>query len=222
MQLEIKLLSDTAFGRGEGSAGQVDVEVDYDPQTGLPFIHARRLKGLLVESCSEILYALNPVETDDHNQYPPSPYEDEALYLFGIPGSTLSTQAKMTIYDATFSSNFIASVKASKFSVADVLASWTSIHSSTAASTLGVPDKGSLRSIRVIKQDATFYAPIDFMDEPSYETIQLLNMIAQNTRRAGLGRNRGWGHIQVQLIADDGQSVPNEFATLLQTNGGAS
>src|SRR5262249_27261081 len=44
-RLTVELLSDTTFGRGEGTAGEVDVEVEHDAR-GLPFIHGKVLHGL--------------------------------------------------------------------------------------------------------------------------------------------------------------------------------
>jgi hypothetical protein len=56
--LDIRLLSDGAFGRGEGVAGLVDSEVEHEPSE-LPFIRGRVLKGLLVEECANLLFALS-------------------------------------------------------------------------------------------------------------------------------------------------------------------
>ena len=63
LALTIELLTDTTFGRGDGVAGLVDEEVEHDSQTGLPIIRGRTLKGLLVEECANLLYAL-PGRTD--------------------------------------------------------------------------------------------------------------------------------------------------------------
>src|SRR5947209_3452288 len=59
LDIHLTLLSDGTFGRGDGVASLVDEEVEYNPQTGLPEIGARRLKGLLVEECANILFGLN-------------------------------------------------------------------------------------------------------------------------------------------------------------------
>ncbi len=45
-RLTVDLLSDTTFGRGEGTAGVVDVEVEHDAW-GLPFLGGKALRGLL-------------------------------------------------------------------------------------------------------------------------------------------------------------------------------
>src|SRR5690606_2020535 len=47
--LQIKLLSDATFSRGEGTAGVVDIEVEHD-EFGMPFIGGQTVRGLLRDS----------------------------------------------------------------------------------------------------------------------------------------------------------------------------
>ncbi|PVE30161.1 hypothetical protein DC030_15410, partial [Enterococcus faecalis] len=58
IEIRLKLLSDATFGRGDGVSGLVDEEVEHDARTGLPLVRGRTLKGLLVEGCADIFYAL--------------------------------------------------------------------------------------------------------------------------------------------------------------------
>ena len=44
--LHMELLSDATFGRGEGTAGQVDTEVEHD-EFGIPYIGGKAVRGLL-------------------------------------------------------------------------------------------------------------------------------------------------------------------------------
>src|SRR5690606_33029012 len=48
-RIVIELLSDTTFGRGEGTPGAVDVEVEHD-FAGLPMLGGKALRGLLRDS----------------------------------------------------------------------------------------------------------------------------------------------------------------------------
>src|SRR5690554_4910085 len=48
-RIVIELLSDTTFGRGEGTPGKVDVEVEHDAY-GLPMLGGKALRGLLRDS----------------------------------------------------------------------------------------------------------------------------------------------------------------------------
>ena len=45
LYLHLKLKSDTTFGRGDGIPGVVDEEVEHNPNTGLPFLRGKTLKG---------------------------------------------------------------------------------------------------------------------------------------------------------------------------------
>ena len=56
MKAKIELLSDLCTSAGDGQASIVDTEVCFD-DFGLPFIPAKRLKGLLKESLIEVLEA---------------------------------------------------------------------------------------------------------------------------------------------------------------------
>ena len=62
--LVIRLISDTAFGRGDGVPGIVDAEVQHD-EMGCPFLAGRTLKGLLREECVNLLYALTQADKAD-------------------------------------------------------------------------------------------------------------------------------------------------------------
>src|SRR2546421_2411536 len=88
LQLCLHLESDATFGRGEGLAGLVDEEIEYDVATGLPFVRGRVLKGLLVEECANLLFALQTAGS------PALPtLEKSAGWLFGRPGSDLERTA---------------------------------------------------------------------------------------------------------------------------------
>src|SRR5207245_8636485 len=88
LQLRLRLESDATFGRGEGLAGLVDEEIEYDVATGLPFVRGRVLKGLLVEECANLMFALE--KAGSHAQ---SVLEVAAGRLFGRPGSNLQSTA---------------------------------------------------------------------------------------------------------------------------------
>ena len=53
--LKFVLLSDACFSRGDGTAGEVDIEVEHD-QYGLPYLNGRALKGLLHEEAAELVH----------------------------------------------------------------------------------------------------------------------------------------------------------------------
>ncbi len=100
LQLCLRLESDATFGRGEGLAGLVDEEIEYDVATGLPFVRGRTLKGLLVEECANLLFALQKAGS------PALPtLEASAERLFGRPGSDLESAALLHFGPALLPSN---------------------------------------------------------------------------------------------------------------------
>ena len=92
LQLSLQLKSDTTFGRGEGLAGLVDEEIEYDVATGLPFVRGRVLKGLLVEECANLMFALE--KADSHAQ---PVLKEAAGRLFGSPGSDLESKTLVCV-----------------------------------------------------------------------------------------------------------------------------
>jgi len=88
-QLKFTLLSDATFGRGDGVAGLVDVEVQHD-EYGLPFLGGRALKGILRDVCNDILYSLTL-------QGKESDWIESAKNLFGHPGSNDLTRRCSTL-----------------------------------------------------------------------------------------------------------------------------
>jgi CRISPR/Cas system CMR subunit Cmr4 (Cas7 group RAMP superfamily) len=80
MMILIRLISDSAFGRGDGVIGVVDSEVEHDKATGLPIIKGRTIKGLLVESCADLLYAIGLQNDAFHAEL-----EASAARLFAQP-----------------------------------------------------------------------------------------------------------------------------------------
>ena len=92
LQLRFTLKSDATFGRGDGVVGLVDEEIEHDDATGLPFLRGRTLKGLLVEECANIAFALTQT-----NKQPPKWLEQAARNLFGNPGSKLDDDGLLHI-----------------------------------------------------------------------------------------------------------------------------
>src|SRR6185295_15774685 len=91
LQLQLTLSSDATFGRGEGVAGLLDAEVEHD-EYGLPFLRGRTLKGLLVEECANLLFALEGQQSPVIAEL-----ERAAHFLFGRAGSTPEDDASMHV-----------------------------------------------------------------------------------------------------------------------------
>lgn len=210
MYIKITLKSDATFGRGEGVAGLVDEEVEYDPETGLPYLRGRTLKGLLVEECANIFYALEKQNTKALDRL-----KEAACFLFGQPGSSLDDDAKMRIGSAMLPEEFRNAVKKyienNNIPPSEILESLTAIRRQTAIDEeTGAPEEGSLRSMRVVLRDTTFFAALDFEEPPSKDAKALLAACVLSLRRAGLGRNRGRGRLKARLLDENKNDITDE------------
>ncbi len=211
MYIKLKLKSDAAFGSGEGVAGLVDEEVEHDHETGLPFLRGRILKGLLVEECANILYALEGQNVKSVGQL-----KGDAGFLFGHPGSTLSEGAHMHVGQALLPKELRYAVeqhvKRDELTPHEVLDSLTAIRRQTSIDEKsGAPKEGSLRSMRVVLRDISFTAPLSFDSVPGREAIALLAACVLSLRRAGLGRNRGLGRLKAVLLDEKKIDVTKEY-----------
>jgi hypothetical protein len=206
LTLEIDLLSDTAFSMGGGVSGWVDAEVNHD-LSGLPRISGRTLKGLLVNECAEVLFALPSGGQID--------WQAAAKRLFGERGETLDAPGGVWIGDATLAPDMVANIVLDKNpSASDVLDSLTSVRTQTALGITGAPLDETLRAIRVLESGLTFYAPVRLQPNPDPQAAladqALLAACVMALRRAGLGRNRGKGSLQARLT--DRPLQPDQFA----------
>lgn len=203
LTLTIALLSDTTFGRGDGVAGLVDEEIEHDPSTGLPFIRGRTLKGLIVEECANLLYAL-----DKNPTFEESYLEDlhlAAQWLFGRGGSTLQDGAHMRVGRGELPDDLRQQVlaNATTYNASDIMESLTTIRRQTAVDEeTNTPASGSLRSSRVLLRRIQFKAALDFDQELQTIHLALLSACVASVRRAGSGRNRGRGRVALKIEGD--------------------
>lgn len=210
--LALKLISDATFGRGDGVAGLVDQEVEHD-NCGFPYLRGRTLKGLLSEECDNWIQVLPSAQQGNWNKI--------ANQLFGIPGSGIETIAQMSVGDAclpqTLRNAVALQIDQEENSIEglkpkDVLDSLTTIRRQTAiAPETGTPDRGSLRSGRVILRDLEFVAPLSFATKPSDRYLQLLAIGALSLRRVGSGRNRGRGQVICRLLNANREDVTQHY-----------
>jgi hypothetical protein len=207
-RLHIKLESDATFGRGDGLAGLVDQEVEHD-KYGLPFLRGRTLKGLLVEECANILYALGR-----QNPQLAEKYERVADDLFGQSGANLEGSAQLRVGDACLPGGLRDAVKFAverqELSSLDVLESLTDVRRQTAMDETGRPEQHSLRATRVILRGTSFVAPLTLRTPPGDNGLALLAACAKAFRRAGTGRNRGRGRLTARLQDAGGKDVTDD------------
>lgn len=224
LQLHIKLLSDTTFGRGDGVAGLVDQEVEYDSY-GFPYLRGRTLKGLLSEECDNLIILLKE-EVFRH-------WKDVRNKLFGVSGSVIDTISIMHVGDACLPDKLREAVgfqiekereqDKPALTPTDILDSLTTIRRQTAINpNNGTADSGSLRSARVVMRDRPnsqprFTAFLFFDEEPTPDMKALLAVGVLALRHIGSGRNRGRGHLQCSLCDASGQDIAQYFVSRFGT-----
>ena len=205
--LEIKLLSDTTFGRGDGVAGLIDQEVEHDAM-GCPFLRGRTLKGLITEECE------NLIATFPNSQK--NRWQNVADNLFGTLGSTLDTLAAIHFGDARLPEDLRAAlayqVDQKAITTSEILNSLTNIRRQTSIDPIsGAPDKGSLRTARVVIRDLVFRADLTFNQDPTDDMLSLLVLGTVALRRLGSCRNRGRGHVLCTLHNHEGKDISKKY-----------
>lgn len=215
--LRLKLLRDTAFGRGDGVAGLVDAEVEHDDY-GLPFLRGRALKGVLVYECADILFALQK------QSKAMADWEAAARFLFGEPSSNLTDNARLWVGNATLPAELrqtiayqmdISQARAGELR-ADVLNALTTIRRQTAVDSItGAAKDNSLRATRLILRQTEFQAPLTFTDSPSVKAQGLLAACVKALRRAGTRRQRGPGLLEASIY-HHGNPITAEWFSLFK------
>ncbi len=196
--LHVELLSDTTFGRGEGTAGIVDTEVEHD-DLGLPFIGGKTIRGLLRDSW------LSMCDGDGF-----SSLRANAGRILGRSGS-LDQGCRLRIADARLPEPIRHAVRAAverdekPLSPDTILAAFTSIRCQTAEDRqTGAPAATTLRASRVVLRGFVFHSCLSWLDgyRPDAADLRVLALCALATRHGGLLRNRGRGHLRLTLDGD--------------------
>ncbi len=195
-KLTICLLSDTTFGRGEGMAGMVDVEVEHD-KCGLPFIGGKVLHGLLRDTWLSMWTSFKGLES-------------AAKLVLGQEAILDPTEeAILEIKDAVLPDDvqdwvrYAVHRKTNPLRPEQILSSLTDIRRQTAQSReTGAPEKTTLRASRVVVRGISFQAPLIWRRPPMPDEKKVLALCALGTRHGGLGRNRGRGFLQLTLDGD--------------------
>jgi hypothetical protein len=210
MELHLELMSDALFGRGDGVPGLVDSDVEHDVW-GLPYLKGRTLKGLLVEECGNILFGMShsPIIGD---------MESAAWFLFGEPGSNVGDQGRLSVGDALLPMDIReaveADVRSGRLSSNQILESLTAIRRQTAVDEeTDAPARGSLRSLRVFLRGTVLISELVFDQLPDDQGLErgLLAACVLALRRAGTGRNRGFGRLEASLFEQDDEVIGKYF-----------
>ena len=200
--IRVELLSDSTFSRGEGTAGVVDVEVDHD-ELGLPFLGGKALRGLLHDSWlsmapffkayKELQYSAERILGKD--------YDLAESSILRIGDAEVDAETHKWIQGAEYREK-------KPVSPSMVLQALTDIRYQTAEERCsGAPAKTTLRAVRVLMRTLILDSPLCWLDNPSKDDCRCLALMLLATRHAGLGRNRGRGHIRLTFDGDAAATV---------------
>lgn len=206
----IKLMSDALVGSGEGYGAIIDSDIIFD-DIGIPYLPARRIKGLLRDSAEEIVNILETASISSINV-------NIIEKLFGVPGQTESSPISIpNFYIDEYENNYEWLKYYSKdkeygksISNESIINSFTSLRRQTSVED-GVAKEHSLRTIRVINKDIVFKGEIEIFSNNS-EMKKIFLLSCQNLRNIGTKRSRGLGEVECVV---EGQN-PNEIHKLLE------
>ena len=196
-KLKLELKSAALIGSGEGFGAIIDTDIVFD-EVGIPFIPAKRIKGCLRDSATEIQ------EMFDRSKINFKINIDET---FGIPGRENSTPvyfSNLTLQDYEQNKKWLEYL-VNKNEYSDILSkdrvleTFTEIRQQTAIGSDGVALAHSLRTVRVLKRGLTFYGGVD-VDTENPDITNTLIFACSNFRHLGTKRNRGFGDIDCKLI----------------------
>ena len=183
MHIKVTLISDLCAASGFGLAGAVDTDINFDENTGLPYVPSKRIKGCLREAGLDIL-SICPE------------YEESFYSLFGKKGQSESGILK--IYDGKLDYN---SGNHNRDDVLDALtAVRTNIRMEEAEGDglIRKTQDDMLRVVRVLIKGETLYFKVDCL-----EHVDFLAKCCLMLRNIGSNRTRGLGEVECKLLVDE-------------------
>jgi CRISPR-associated protein Csx10 len=194
------LLSDAIPGSGEGLAGIIDTDVIYD-ELGIPYIPAKRLKGILRESAEELAH-LGAIPSE------------AVQTLFGQ--RFMKTGASLTLSNG-YPEGYQSACDGLRTLIKEkpelesllhpqhIIDCFTRLRSQTALGENGIINTGSLRTYRVLNKKLKFVFQVDFPDADR----NLIEKLCKVTRSFGISRTRGFGEIRLVLESDPTLDLPS-------------
>jgi len=186
-KIKIKLDSDTLIGSAEGYGATIDSDVVFD-NCGLPYIPAKRVKGILKNAAFDLKNILDNAKIN---------LNIDIDKIFGKIGTTGETSLFLSNLCLINLENTKDCIEFNKISFDSVIDYFTSVRRQTSMETnKRVAKKHSLRTLRIVKKGFEFIGDIQFNEE----YMALFALICQTARKMGTARNRGLGNITVTLL----------------------
>jgi CRISPR-associated protein Csx10 len=220
--IKLTFKSDALPGSGEGFGSVIDQDIVFD-DLGIPYVPAKRIKGLLRESYEEVCQVLNISSTVCL----------DPILLFGKPGqdlespvyfSNLFVEDYMKLKDTLKKLSLIYPLI---FNQESIIEAFTYLRQQTAIDQItGTALPHSLRTIRVLKKGITFVGDLKIdkdilgknMNNNYINLIYCLALACKNLKRMGTKRTRGFGELDCFLADSSGKDLTEGAITWL--NGG--
>jgi CRISPR-associated protein Csx10 len=196
----IKLLSDTIIGSAESFSSLIDTDIVYDDY-GLPYIPAKRVKGILRNSAEDL------IGYEGIGTIVPSLTLVQVNRLFGLIGYSGQREefflSNLYLDDYNSLVTWLKHLKQQSglITTQNVLSHFTELRKQTAMDEdrSGVAKEHSLRTSRVINKGFVFKGAFTVSDEIATEVEDFLGLISIHTTSIGTNRNRGLGEIDLDI-----------------------
>lgn len=200
MIIPINIVAETPLHLGSGKGDVlIDAEVVHD-EYGLPYLPAKRFKGVLYESALEVVEMLEQCGKDEIVE------KTVVDKLFGRSGAE-SCLAIHDLYLADYQEQRAAwAYLQDKFpgivNANDVLEEYTELRYQTSIDKeTGITADGSLHNMRVVDKGNRFVGELELFAASEKEQL-LLALALQNLHYIGGKRNRGFGKIHCELTTE--------------------
>ncbi len=211
-RMNIKLIADALIGSGEGYGALIDSDIVFD-DIGIPYIPARRIKGLLKDSAEESFEIITKL-------FPSFIRLKSIEKLFGARGHHESSPIsipnfQINEYEKNFEwlNYYCKNKNLGKFiSKESVINSFTSLRRQTTIED-GVAKKNSLRTIRVINKSTIFTGDVEIHSDNA-ELKKLFVLSCLNLKHIGTKRKRGLGEVECTVDGKLNDWIISELETL--------
>lgn len=208
--IEITLLSPCIIGSGEGYGSLIDTDVIFD-EFGIPFIPAKRIKGCLRDSATQVLEMFSLSKINLLNTERES--SGDFLLIEKVFGKRGSDRASPIIFNSCYLNQYEDIVNWIKYlsdkhknyiSRESLIDRFSEIRQQTTIEENGVAKKHSLRTMRALKKGLKFYGEIiNISSDVDYKNIEMLLFYASKAlKNIGTKRNRGFGKVECKLYKD--------------------
>lgn len=213
--LKLSTLSDTIIGSAQSYGTIIDSDIVFD-RRGLPYIPAKRIKGLFRNAASDLLNmegfrAMFSSDKEAVNRY------------FGVMGAS-DPEPAMNFHNLQLENiaqigewlDYLGDKYSYGINQPFIQEFFTAVRTQTAIDPIRQTAKEhSLRTSRVLKRGYCFSGIIAVNDD-NEEIRTLLSASCLLIDRIGSKRNRGFGKIKLELCDEDGNSVTNNLAGALE------